>query len=317
LRRAFWHASYAPAFFRELGKLKPRLVHAHFALDGAAALPISAALNIPLIVSLHGYDVSSSDKWLARSPEGRVYLRRRAELWARASSFLCISDFIRQKALAQGFPAEKLHVHYTGANMRLFRLQTTERDRNMILFVGRLVEKKGVHHLLDALTEVRRRHPAAHLVLIGGGPLETELRQRVAAEALPCTFLGVQPTDVVKRYLSRARVFSVPSITASTGDSEGLGMVFIEAQAMGTPVASFNHGGISEAVTHRRTGLLADEGDSKGLAANLLRLLRDDVLHTELTRNCRREVYERFDIVRQTAKLEEIYAQVVAAHSPR
>ena len=81
---------------------------------------------------------------------------------------------------------------------------------------------------------------------------------------------------------------------------------------MGTPVVSFDHGGISEVVTHERTGLLAPEGDSPALAANLLRLLRDDATWAEFSNNGRNEVHGRFDIVQQTAKLEEIYAQVLA-----
>jgi colanic acid/amylovoran biosynthesis glycosyltransferase len=310
-RRLFWNVSCAPGFYREMLELHPVLVHAHFAIDGAAALPIARRLQVPLVVTLHGYDVTSSHKALSRSPEGRVYLRRRKRLWEQASIFVCVSRFIRDQALARGFPREKLEVLHTGVDLSLFRPSETARDPNLIVFVGRLVEKKGLRHLLDAFEIVRQEHPAAHLVCIGAGPLESELRERVAASGLRCEFLGSQPQELVKRKLAEARVLCVPSVRAASGDSEGLGMVFAEAQAMGTPVVSFQHGGIPEVVRHGHTGLLAPEGDSAALAQHLLRLLRDDVSWKEFSDNGRQWVREAFDLARQTRGLEEIYRRVL------
>ena len=312
MRRVYWRTSVAPSFYRRLRSIAPDLVHAHFAVDGAAALPICARLGVPLIVTLHGYDVTSSEEFLRRSNEGRLYLRRREELWARASVFLCISEFMRNKALEQGFPADKLCLHYTGTDLNLFHSQPQPRDPNLILFVGRLVEKKGCAHLLDALAGVRAQHPAVRLVVIGTGPLESALRQRVATEGLPCEFLGMQAAPVVRDYMARARVFCVPSVAAANGDSEGLGMVFAEAQAMGTPVASFRHGGIPEVVRHGINGLLAPEGESEALASNLLQLLQDDALWMAHSQAGLAWVHERFDIAKQTVELEGVYTQVLA-----
>jgi glycosyltransferase involved in cell wall biosynthesis len=311
MRHVYWRTSIAPKFYRHLRSIGLDLIHAHFAVDGAAALPVRARLGIPLIVTLHGYDVTSSEAFLRRSNEGRLYLRRRKELWARASLFLCISEFIRDKALEQGFPSEKLCTHYTGTDLDLFKLQPRTRDPHMILFVGRLVEKKGCTHLLEALARIRAQHPALHLVIIGTGPLEATLRQRVAAEGLPCKFLGMQAAHVVKDYMARARVFCVPSVAAANGDSEGLGMVFAEAQAMGTPIASFQHGGIPEVVRHGRNGLLAPEGDSEALGTNLLQLLRDDATWTSHSRAGVSWVHGQFDITKQTVELERIYRRVL------
>jgi colanic acid/amylovoran biosynthesis glycosyltransferase len=310
-RRLFWHASIAPKFNRELKEIAPCLLHAHFARDGAAALPISRLLAIPLVVTLHGYDVTSSDSWLARSIEGRVYLRRRELLWGRTTAFLCVSRFIRDKAIEKGFPQQKLIVHYTGIDTSLFGGAPRERDRDLIVFVGRLVEKKGCRYLLDALAIVRSQHPAVRLAIIGAGPLERELRERCRSENLPCEFLGVLSPSEVMEQLARARAFCVPSVTALNGDSEGLGMVFAEAQAMGTPVASFSHGGIPEVVLHGETGLLASERDSSALAANLLRLLVDDRLWAQLSARGPGWVREAFDLGRQTGHLEKIYADAV------
>jgi colanic acid/amylovoran biosynthesis glycosyltransferase len=312
-RRLFWSASYAPRFVRAMQDLNPALMHAHFAIDAAAALPLARRLHVPLIVTLHGYDVTSSNQALSRSAEGRLYLRRREALWKQAAAFLCVSEFIRDRALAKGFPREKLEVHHIGVDRTLFRESKVPRDSNLIVFVGRLVEKKGMRHLLDALEIVRRLHPAAHLVCIGAGPLEAELRHCVAASNLPCVFMGSQPQEVVKRELAEARVFCVPSVTAATGDSEGLGMVFAEAQAMGTPVVSFRHGGIPEVVRHGHTGWLAPEGDSAMLAQYLLCLLKDDKRWQQFSGNGPQWVREAFDLTRQTLGLEDTYRQVLGS----
>ena len=313
-RRIFWSSSFAPAFFRELKRLHPALIHAHFAVDGAAALPIAEHLRIPLVVTLHGYDVTSSDRALSNSVEGRLYLRRRERLWKQASTFLCVSRFIRDQAIAKGFPREKLQILYTGTDLSLFTESNAPRDPNLIVFVGRLVEKKGMRHLLDALEIVREHHPAAHVVCIGTGPLEAELRQRVTASSLPCIFLGAQPQDVVKRTLAQARIFCAPSVTAASGDSEGLGMVFAEAQAMGTPVVSFHHGGIPEVVLDGRTGLLAPEGDSAALAQRMLSLLKNEACWQRFSGCGRQYVRKNFDIAQQTLELEHTYYRVL--HTP-
>ncbi len=145
--------------------------------------------------------------------------------------------------------------------------------------------------------------------------MEAALRYRAATGLLPCTFLGAQPPSVVQQYLAKARLFCVPSTSAKNGDSEGLGMVFAEAQAMGTPVVSFEHGGIPEVVSNGRTGLLAPEGNTLLLAHNLLRLLRDDELWQRFSAAGTQSVRERFDLFKQTEELEQIYSRVIEAHA--
>jgi len=74
-------------FLRDLKKVNPALIHAHFALDAAVALEIAEALEIPLITTLHGYDVTIRDEVLGQSVEGQIYLKRRERLWQRTSLF--------------------------------------------------------------------------------------------------------------------------------------------------------------------------------------------------------------------------------------
>jgi glycosyltransferase involved in cell wall biosynthesis len=127
-----------------------------------------------------------------------------------------------------------------------------------------------------------------------------------------CRFLGSVSAEQVKRTLQHATLFCVPSRTAKGGDSEGLGMVFLEAQAMGVPVVSSLHGGIPEAVIHGETGLLSPEGDYYALAGHLRALLVRKELRALYGSRCVEWVRRTFDIEIQTRRLEDIYDGIIA-----
>jgi glycosyltransferase involved in cell wall biosynthesis len=104
------------------------------------------------------------------------------------------------------------------------------------------------------------------------------------------------------------------SIVAKAGDTETFGMVFAEAQAMGLPVASFAVGGIPEAVEHGVTGLLAPERDTDALANNIVTLLTDGSMWRRFSTAGQERVKRLFDLAKQTAKLEQIYDEVIQEH---
>ena len=297
---------FAPGFIRAARELDPALVHAHFATDAVSALPICAAVGVPLVVTLHGYDVTTHDDQFARSLQGKVFLQKRAEMWKRTSLFLCVSEFIRSAALRAGYPEEKLRVQYIGIDRGLYA-PVEHSGEKVVLFVGRLVPKKGCIHLLRAMQKVQMQEPSARLVVIGNGPLRSELEKAARDCRLHCEFVGGQPSSVVHEWMQRARVLCMPSVTAPDGDSEGLGMVLLEAQGIGRPVVGFRTGGIPEAVDDGTTGLLAPEGDEQALAEHLLRYLADDTLWHEASARAVAWVSERFDLAVRTRELEAIY----------
>jgi colanic acid/amylovoran biosynthesis glycosyltransferase len=182
----------------------------------------------------------------------------------------------------------------------------------MVLFAGRLVDSKGCDYLIRAMALVQREIPEASLIVIGNGPLRSQLEQMASSSIRNYQFLGPQQQSEVRYWMNRARVFSVPSFTTHLGTSEGFGLVFAEAQAMGLPVASFATGGIPEAVAHEVTGLLAKERDVEGLANNISRLLKDDTLWSRFSVAAMQRARERFDLQEQTAKLEQMYGQLLS-----
>ena len=309
----------APDFHARARRVGATLVNAHFAMDGANALALAQAVNVPLIVTLHGNDVTASERLHRIAIRGQLYLLRRQRMWKTAKLFLCSSQFLRRKALEIGFPEDKLKTHYIGVNLKFFCPPANDRPRQNVLFVGRLVEKKGCTYLIQAMQKVQSRFPLARLVVIGDGVERTNLEAQARNLGIHCDFRGAQPSSVVRDEMNSARVFCVPSVTASNGDSEGFGIVFAEAQAMGVPVVSSLHGGIPEVVCDGSTGLLAPERDHSRLAEHIIRFFADETFWKDCSRKGQTWISDRFDIRRQTMSLEETYTEVSqsGAQSPK
>ncbi len=197
---------------------------------------------------------------------GREYLRGRSRLQKMGALFLTCSAYVRRRGLEMGYPADRTIVHSIGVDVERFKPPPTLRRREKsVLFVGRLVEKKGCGSLIEAMVEVQRRCPGGR---VGGDrrwPIAPGVRGASgrAGGTMPLFWQSSQPA-VVRDWMARAAVFCVPSVVAASGDAEGFGMVFIEAQAMGLPVVSTLSGGIPEAVKHGETGLLVTERDPRG-----------------------------------------------------
>lgn len=321
-RRLFLRAGIAPRFLHQLRLHHPALLHAHFAVDAAVILPLQRHLiapdfsprrPLPLIVTLHGYDITSSDDALRATAAGRVYLRRRAALHARAAVFLCVSGYLRSKALERGFPEAKLRTLPIGVDLKLFApdpLRSRSRDP-LVLFVGRLVEVKGCVFAIRAMSLVHQRYPGAGLIIIGDGPLLDPLREQARNSAAKVTFLGSQPPAVVRDLMHRASVLVAPSIVTTAGNSEALSMAVCEAQAIGLPVAGFRGTGVEEAVVPGETALLVPSGDAQALAAAISALLTDADLAARLAAAGRLRAEARFSLADQTARLEDLYAELL------
>jgi colanic acid/amylovoran biosynthesis glycosyltransferase len=304
---------WEPAFMRRVRKLNPILIHAHFGPDGVRALPLARALRVPLLVTFHGYDATVKDEYARRSfYSHRVYIRRREMLKQEARLFIAVSEFIREKLLEQGFAPDKVVVHYIGVDTEIFRPDPAVTREPVVLFIGRLVEKKGCEYLIRAMGRVQKVRPEVEMVVIGDGPLRPTL-ERLAKETLyRYRFLGTQPPVSVRAWMNRARIFSVPSITAESGDSEAFGLVFAEAQAMELPVVSFASGGVPEAVAHAETGFLMAERDWNSLADHVLLLLENDTLRNKFGAAGRRRVHALFNLRKQVDSLEGIYERVLS-----
>jgi glycosyltransferase involved in cell wall biosynthesis len=307
----------APGFVKRLGALSPVLVHAHHGPNGLWALPMASSLKIPLIVTFHGSDATITDLRYHNATLGfRHYVANKQKLKKSRALFLAVSEFVRCKLLEQGFPRERVLVHYTGVDMKRFQPASTEASP-AILFVGRLEESKGARFLIRAAAEVQRELPAVELVLIGDGSLRAELKKLAKESLRRYRFLGLQTSEGVREWMNRASVVCVPSIKRRSGEEEGFGMVCAEAQAVAKPVVAFDSGAISEVVSHGRTGFLAPEGDWKTLAGYLVTVLQSAELRKRLGLAGREWVVRQFDLEQRTRILEGIYASVLDSGTAR
>ena len=280
---------------RVLAELRPAVVHAHFGGDGRLVSAAARRRRIPLVVTLHGRDVTVV---------GGRERRNLRTAFRRASVLLAVSGFIRDRAIALGADPAKVRVHHLGVPLPAVGAAAKEWD---VVFVGRFVPKKGADDLVEALARVPGSPRA---LFVGDGPLLPAVRARALALGVDATFAGALPPAETHARIAAARVLAAPSRTGPDGDSEGLPTTVVEAAALGVPVVATVHSGIPEAVVHGETGLLGPEGDREALAANLAALLADDGLRERYGKAARARAEERFDLARQTAALEDLYAEL-------
>jgi len=313
---AFKWSGFAPPLYQKIKQLKPALIHAHFGVCGTLALPVAARLNLPLIVTFYGLDATLKEEESKHdSLTHRVYFRRLERLKRETQLFIGVSGFIRQKLLDQGFAPDRVIAHYYGVDTQLFQPDPTIPREPVVLFVGRLTEKKGCEYLIRAMAEVQKDYPDVELVIIGDGYLRSDLEAQAAQQLSRYKFLGLQPPAVVKQWMNRATLFVAPSVTAADGDAEGLPTVVVEAQSMGLPVVGSIHAGIPEAVLHGETGLLAPERDWQQLAKHILQILGDQALWQRFSVDGQERMRHHFDLPKQTRILEELYQKVLSTSS--
>lgn len=304
---AFKTMGYPMGIIKALKSYNPVLIHAHYGFGGVLALPIMRKLKIPLVVTFHGHDATSKDEADQEYYTHRLYVRKRSELQKEGRLFLAVSDFIKDKMLAQGYPEDKILTHYIGIDVNVFRPDPSVMREPIVLFVGRLVKNKGGTYLIQAMEWVQHKHPSVELVIIGDGEDREELEVMCQNKLAKYQFLGLQSQEVVRKWMNKAKVLCVPSVTIESGKSEGFGLVFIEANAMGVPVVSFQTGGIREAVEHEQTGFLLPERDWMGLAIHIDLLLENDELWLQLSEQGKQRVSMLFNLQTQKQKLEKIY----------
>jgi glycosyltransferase involved in cell wall biosynthesis len=304
------HGRTPPNFHRMLRHTE--LVHAHFGPDGTLVLPTLCRTPfraMPFFVTFHGFDATVADD--AMRTRGRVanhFVDSRRALFARANRIIAVSEFVRSRLVATGADPHKVIVHYIGIDTDFFWApERSEAPQPSVLFLGRLHEKKGATDLIHALARLRSDGLSAACTVAGSGPEEEAVHTLARDLRVEVRFVGAVDPRRARELLHGARVLCVPSTTASSGDSEGFGLVFAEAQACGVPVVSYRSGGVPEAVVDKETGLLATERDVDDLALQLRALLTDDEQWFRMSSAGRTRTVAKFDLRRQTALLEGIY----------
>ncbi|MDE2197138.1 MAG: glycosyltransferase [Gammaproteobacteria bacterium] len=300
LRRRPWRLLGLPVFLlaqliasvRLLRRYRFEVIHAHWLLPQGLIAVMAKRLcgTRPHIVCTgHGADVFALNGGFSRWLKRRVL----ADCDAVTVASHAMLDALRHVVAVDS----RYAVLPMGVDtQQRFMPAGSPRDPKALLFVGRLAEKKGVKFLLDALV-LLGRHPGLKLRLIGTGPAEAGLRERVKRLGLDATveFLGSLPNRELPHWYQTASILVFPSIVTAYGDQEGLGLVAVEALACGCAVVASDLPAIRDVVRHERTGLLVKPGDAEALAAGLTRLLGDGAMRDRLAAAGRQFVTEHFD----------------------
>ena len=251
------------------------IVNCHFGANGVDFAYLKDYLLAKFVCFFHGYDLSSYLK--ERDPA--VY----QELFKKWDVMLPTSNHWRKILRQIGCPEDKLVVHRMGIDLNAFKANGNQAHGNgkvRILTTARFTEKKGLEYALQSVAKVATRTGNIDYRIIGCGPLEDILRQMVVdldAEKY-VTFMGAQDSKAVAQLLSESDIFLLPSVTAASGDQEGIPLSLMEAQATGVPVVSSVHTGIPELVQDGCSGFLAPERDVETLADRLHRLVTEPEL---------------------------------------
>lgn len=299
------------ALLRTTKENPPDIVHAHFSVDGLYALRYAKKLGIPLFTTLHGYDVTTSrnNLLLSKSPSWVNYALFQKQLKHGGQLFLCVSDYIRQKAIEAKYPESKTLTHRIGIDTDVFRAIHNNKTERIILHVGRLVEKKGTEILIDAISMIKHRLNGYQLHIIGDGPLRNFLDAKIRILGLSehIKILGELPHHCVIDKLKGSSIVVVPSVQAKSGDCEGLPTIIMEAAAFSLPVIGTYHSGIPEAIIDEKTGYLVKERDVVSLAHRIAHLIESESLQATLGAAGRKLMETEFNLKTQTARLEKMY----------
>ena len=310
-----------PSVLRKFELEQASIFHAHFGGDGILSWPYARKLKIPMVVTLHGSDVNISPSSYRSGSQGfqaRRYPDKFGQFVSRANvHFIAVSDVLRRTAIdVYGVPESRIVTRYTGIDITRFEpgpKPVRERPRR-IVFIGRLVEMKGCAYLIEAFRAVADRFSGAALVIIGDGPLKSDLQAVAERVGVKAAFIGTVNQDVVKQHLSDARVLCLPSVVAANGNYESFGMVLLEAQASGVPVVT-SALAAKEAMADGVTGFLFPEKDVKALANRLCDLLGNDELAARMSAAGPDHVRRNFDILKCTSLIEVYYDEILSKQS--
>lgn len=287
------------------------LIHAHTIMpDGFAAALLGREFNLPVVCTIHGSDVNLYPR--------RDHSTYRATRWALVNTdhLIAVSQRLKNKILSITGPRGVAVIH-NGADTNKFnacdkrharQVLGLPTDKKVLLFVGNLLEVKGVSFLLQALQRLAR--PELSLYVVGGGDLREGLENQAEQSHIPgCTFVGPQPHDRIPLWLSAAYCLVLPSL------SEGLPTILCEAMQCKTPIVATAVGGIPEIINDHTTGLLVPSGDARALASAIAAQLDDSACSAAMTENAYEFARQNLTWQANAHKTLRVYEGAVELHS--
>ena len=310
---------YYPYHYQIARKQQVRLLQAHFGRAGLHSLRLANTLDVPLITSFYGSDMS-------KRSNGRANLESEyAPLFEAGDLFLVEGPAAKEQLKVLGCPTERIIIQRLGVDLEKIPYrsrQVADGAPIRILMAATFAEKKGMPYGVEAFCQAARETPRLRLTVVGDARatkpeeegIKRQLRDLVAQYDMGTrvSFLGYVRLNQLRELAYTHHIFLHPSVIASTGDNEGGSPVVItEMAASGLPVISSHHCDIPHAVLDGTTGVLTDERNVEQLRLALIQLATDDRLRLQMAKQGREHVAEHFSAKRQGHKLGEIYREVL------
>ncbi len=273
------------SLYLHLLRLLPQfdVVHAHWLIPQGI---VQSFFKKPYIVTGHGSDVVSMNNGILRTLKIRCL--------KKAGYITVVSKHLKNEVIKL-YNASNIDVIPMGCKTKNFGKKYAvsnffnQGDKKVVLFVGRLVEIKGVRYLIEAMKEIN-----AKLVIVGDGPIRKELEEQAKEQGDKIVFLGSKTHEELKTIYASSDLFVAPSITAKNGGQEGFGLVMLEAMASGLPVIASRSGGIVDLVHDGENGFLVEEKNVNELREKINFVLRTLSDQNELKKNIK-DVVNEFD----------------------
>lgn len=275
------------------------VIHAHWTLSAGVACLGRWSHRRPVLATVQGSDVLQ----VPRHPIGAWLTRI---VLSSSDLITALSYALKRKLCELGIKPEKILIVPNGVDItRFVPIEECFRE-DFILFVGSLIQRKGVRYLLEAMVEVSKIFPGYRLIIAGDGPEAKFLKWKVNELGISkqVDFVGFQSQDGVRALMQRARVLVLPSL------EEGMGVVLVEAMACGTPVVASRVDGILDVVTPD-VGVLVPPKDPMELAKGIRTILENPIRWKEYSHQARARAVNYYSWDRIASQFVEIYRSLI------
>ena len=265
------------------------IVLAEFGTTAAEIYDLCRLVNIPLIVTFHGYDIHHAE--ILKTNKAKYI-----EMFDYSSKILCVSKEIKAKLKSLGASEEKLKYLPATFFPKDFEYLDHSKNENIFLAIGRFAETKSPHLTILAFKEVLKDIPDAKLIMIGkdgGGELFEACHILVKALKIEnqVIFKGILTPKEVKQEMDKAKVFVQHSVTTPiNGDKEGTPVSVMEAMANGLAIVATKHAGIQEMIENNVSGILVEEYDYIQMSKEMIEVCENETLNKKLGENAAKSI---------------------------
>lgn len=266
-------------------------------------LPLIKKSGIPMVVHFHGFDASIIDV----IEKNKSY----KDVFEYATKVIAVSKKMEEMLLDLGCPREKIVYNVYGPQPEFLDV-TPSFTKKQFIAIGRFTDKKAPYYTIIAFNKVVEKYPDTKLIMAGDGSLLNTCKNLVKYFGIETNveFPGVITPAKYREFLSHSLGFVQHSITAQNGDMEGTPLAILEASGAGIPVISTKHAGIPDVIIDGKTGLLSEEHDVDGMAANMVSLLANIQFAKELGTAGKVNITENFNLQRHIFGIQKILNQL-------